>query len=283
LHHGSSKAVSRLEARLGARLINRTSRRLALTDAGRQLAGRAAQILAAGEAAEDAALAQATRPLPAWTRTERRAALSAKTLMRKASRLPAEWMEQRALLGFWKIWPGKHDSRALMRTIYLRTHHCSLECNKKVNHEMPAERFSSSLAPRYRAYFVSAANWTRERVKNRRAKWRQNRRRQRAKTTALSIASTLADDAVSCEPVSAPNSLLTGKLTGNFAESGPPLPFRRPVSAWIQWLPAEFPTERNREFLNTYQGIFSRNREFAWVSSEPGPQTSKAIDVEFKS
>ena len=57
-----SKAVSRLEARLGARLINRTSRRLALTDAGRQLAGRAAQILAAGEAAEDAALTQATQP-----------------------------------------------------------------------------------------------------------------------------------------------------------------------------------------------------------------------------
>src|SRR4030081_1651255 len=57
-----SKAVSRLEARLGARLINRTSRRLALTDAGRQLAGRAAQILAEGEAVEDAALAQATMP-----------------------------------------------------------------------------------------------------------------------------------------------------------------------------------------------------------------------------
>ena len=57
-----SKAVSRIEARLGARLINRTSRRLALTDAGRQLAGRAAHILADGEAAEDAALTQATRP-----------------------------------------------------------------------------------------------------------------------------------------------------------------------------------------------------------------------------
>jgi DNA-binding transcriptional LysR family regulator len=57
-----SKAVSRIEARLGARLINRTSRRLALTDAGRQLAGRAAQILADGEAAEDATLAQATAP-----------------------------------------------------------------------------------------------------------------------------------------------------------------------------------------------------------------------------
>ena len=57
-----SKAVSRIEARLGARLINRTSRRFALTDAGRQLAGRAAHILAEGEAAEDAALAQATMP-----------------------------------------------------------------------------------------------------------------------------------------------------------------------------------------------------------------------------
>lgn len=57
-----SKAVSRIEARLGARLINRTSRRLALTDSGRQLAERAAQILAEGEAIEDAALSQATAP-----------------------------------------------------------------------------------------------------------------------------------------------------------------------------------------------------------------------------
>jgi DNA-binding transcriptional LysR family regulator len=57
-----SKAVSRIETRLGARLINRTSRRFALTDAGRQLTARAAHILAEGEAAEDAALAQATMP-----------------------------------------------------------------------------------------------------------------------------------------------------------------------------------------------------------------------------
>jgi DNA-binding transcriptional LysR family regulator len=57
-----SKAVSRIEGRLGARLINRTSRRLALTNAGRQLVGRAAHILAEGQAAEDSARAQATMP-----------------------------------------------------------------------------------------------------------------------------------------------------------------------------------------------------------------------------
>jgi DNA-binding transcriptional LysR family regulator len=57
-----SKAVSRIEARLGVRLVNRTSRRFALTDAGRELAGRAAHILAEGEAAEDSARAQATMP-----------------------------------------------------------------------------------------------------------------------------------------------------------------------------------------------------------------------------
>jgi DNA-binding transcriptional LysR family regulator len=57
-----SKAVGRLESKLKTRLFNRTSRRIALTDAGRQLAGRAAHILAEGEAAEDAALAQATVP-----------------------------------------------------------------------------------------------------------------------------------------------------------------------------------------------------------------------------
>jgi len=44
----------------------------------------------------------------------------------------------------------------------------------------------------------------------------------------------LAEDAVSCELVSAPNSLLTGKLTGNFTESGPPPRFSGLINGRIQ-------------------------------------------------
>jgi DNA-binding transcriptional LysR family regulator len=57
-----SKAVSRIEKKFGTRLFNRTARRLALTQAGRELYDRAAHILAEGEVAESEAIAHSVVP-----------------------------------------------------------------------------------------------------------------------------------------------------------------------------------------------------------------------------
>lgn len=57
-----SKAVTRLERSLGTTLLHRTSRRFALTDAGRGLAARAAHMLAEAESAVSEALDMAVTP-----------------------------------------------------------------------------------------------------------------------------------------------------------------------------------------------------------------------------
>ena len=57
-----SKAVSRLEARLGARLLHRSSHRLLLTETGRAASTSAARILAQAETAEAEVLLRSTEP-----------------------------------------------------------------------------------------------------------------------------------------------------------------------------------------------------------------------------
>ena len=57
-----SRAVTRLEERLGGRLFNRTSRRLAVTDYGYMLAERASKIFADAEEVEDFARETSSRP-----------------------------------------------------------------------------------------------------------------------------------------------------------------------------------------------------------------------------
>jgi len=57
---GVSKLISRLETRLGSRLINRTTRKLTLTEEGQAFYQRAVRILGEMEEAERAAASRST-------------------------------------------------------------------------------------------------------------------------------------------------------------------------------------------------------------------------------
>jgi hypothetical protein len=57
------------------------------------------------------------------------------------------------------------------------------------------------------------------------------------------------------------NSLLTGKITRNFADSGLNPQFWWRVSWRIQSLKAKFPAKRNRQFFRRIRELISKNRE----------------------
>jgi hypothetical protein len=64
------------------------------------------------------------------------------------------------------------------------------------------------------------------------------------------------------------NSLLTGKITGNFADSGLNPQFWWRVSQRIQPLKAKFPAKRNREFFQRIRELISKNRELQLPKSK---------------
>jgi hypothetical protein len=71
----------------------------------------------------------------------------------------------------------------------------------------------------------------------------------------------VADETVNGEPVWAANSLLSGKITGNFRDYGSNLKVKPKICTNLQPLIDKFPVKANREFFCENRVFFSQNRE----------------------
>jgi hypothetical protein len=89
----------------------------------------------------------------------------------------------------------------------------------------------------------------------------------------------LADDAVHSEPVSAPNSLLTGKNTGKFAKVGPSQRLHCLVVSVFRPLWPSFPKQSNREFWARKQGSYCPEQGSHSAPSGPSPASPRALAV----
>ena len=82
------------------------------------------------------------------------------------------------------------------------------------------------------------------------------------------------DDAVHGEPVSAPNSLLTGKNTGKFAKLGPSQFLHCLVVSVFRPLWPNFPKQSNREFWARKQGSYYPEQGSHSAPSGPLPRAN---------
>jgi hypothetical protein len=83
----------------------------------------------------------------------------------------------------------------------------------------------------------------------------------------------VVEDEVRCQPVSIPNSLVTGKLTGNLGNLPPADGFCHLIDEPKQWLAAKFPAHRNREFLKVQEGIFDEEQGYFHAEFRRPPGT----------
>jgi hypothetical protein len=116
--------------------------------------------------------------------------------------------------------PRTNEQLSELRRISYRVQRKNLAFRaQKFNHEKPPRRFLPFFAPE--KAFTSSLRKLRSRVGQ---KYPPNGAISgggtATKTTTISMAYMVAEVAVMCRPVSGPNSLISGKITGKFAKTG---------------------------------------------------------------